>query len=53
MSLAITPVPEGLGPRNPTKKLVHVGVLLGYLLSQNRVSKLSDPATPENDNIPG
>ena len=26
---------KGLGPQNPTKKLAHVGVLLGHLLSQN------------------
>ena len=32
--------PLGLGPQNSTKKLAHVGVLLGQLLSQNKVSKM-------------
>ena len=40
------PAPKGLGPHNPTKKLAHVKVLLGHLLSQNRVPKLSDPGPP-------
>ena len=45
MGVAATPAPKakGLGPQNSTKKLAHVGVLLGHLLSQNRVPKLSDP----------
>ena len=46
MSVAATPAPKGLGPRNPTKKLAHVGVLLSNLLSQNRVPELSDPEPP-------
>ena len=46
MGVAATPAPKGLGPQNPTKKLAHVGVLLGHLLSQNRVPKLSDPGPP-------
>ena len=41
--MAATPAPE---PQNPTKKLAHVKVLVGHLLSQNRVSKLSDPGPP-------
>ena len=40
MGVAATPAPLGLGPQNPTKKLAHVGVLLGQLLSQNKVSKI-------------
>ena len=43
MGVAATPAPKGLGPQNPTKKLGHVGVLLGPFLSQNRVPKLLDP----------
>ena len=43
LSVAATLVPKGLGTQNPTKKLVHVRVLLGHLLSQNRVPKLADP----------
>ena len=43
MGVAATPAPKGLGPQNPTKKLAHVGVLLGHLLSQNRVPKVSVP----------
>ena len=46
MGVATTPAPKGLAPQNPTKKFVHVGVLLGHLLSQNRVPKLSDPGPP-------
>ena len=46
MGVSTTPAPKGLGPQNPTKKLAHVGVLLGHLLSQNRVPKLSDPGPP-------
>ena len=37
-----TPASKGLGPQNPTKKLAHVEVLLGHLLSQNYVPKVSD-----------
>ena len=43
MGVAATPAPKGLGPRNPTKKLANIGVLLGHLISQNRVPQLSDP----------
>ena len=43
MGVAATPAPRGLGLQNPTKKLAHVGVLLGHLLSQNQVPKLLDP----------
>ena len=46
MGVAATPAHKGLGLQNPTKILAHVGVLLGQLLSQNRVSELSDPGTP-------
>ena len=37
-----TPVYKGLGPQTSTKKLAHVGFLLGHLLSQNHVPKVSD-----------
>ena len=40
MGVAATLAPLSLGPQNPTKKLAHVGVLLGQLLSQNKVSKI-------------
>ena len=43
MGVAATPASNGLGPQNPTKKLAHVGVFFGHLLSQNRVPKLSNP----------
>ena len=43
-----TPAPLGLGPQNPTKKLAHVGVLLGHLLSQNKVSKIYRLGPPLN-----
>ena len=46
MGVAATPAPKGLRPKNPTKKLAHVRVLLGNLLSQNRVPKLSDTGPP-------
>ena len=46
MGVVATPAPKGLGHQNPTKKLAHDGVLLGHLLSQNRVPKLSDPEPP-------
>ena len=46
MGVATTQAPKGLGPQNPTKNLVHVGVLLGHFISQNRVPKLSDPGPP-------
>ena len=46
MGVAATPAPKGLGPQNPTKKLAHVGVLLGHLLSRNHVPKVSDPGPP-------
>ena len=39
-------MPKGLGSQNLIKKLAHVGVLLGHLLSQNRVPKLSDSGPP-------
>ena len=39
-------------PQNPTKKLAHAGVLLGHLLSQNRVPKLSNPEPPLNTVVP-
>ena len=35
MGVAATPAPKGLGPQNPIKKLAHVGVILGHLLSCN------------------
>ena len=35
-----------LAPQTLTKKLAHVGVLLGHFISQNRVPKLSDPGPP-------
>ena len=31
------------GPQNPTKRLAHLELLLGHLLSENRVPKLLDP----------
>ena len=46
MGVAAMPAPKGLGPQNPTKKLAHVGVLLGHLFAQNRVPKLLDPEPP-------
>ena len=46
MGVAATLEPKGLGPQNPTKKLTHVGVFLGHMLSQNRVPKLCDPGPP-------
>ena len=48
MGVAALSAPKGLGPQNPTKELAYVGVLLGHLLSQNRVPKLSDPGPPIN-----
>ena len=52
MGVAATPAPKGLGPQNPTKKLAHIGVLLGHLLSQNRVPNVQtlDPP-PLNDPV--
>ena len=41
--VAAMPGHKGLVPQNPTKNLAHVGVVLGHLLSQYRVPKLSDP----------
>ena len=32
--------PLSLGSQNPNKNLAHVGVFLGQLLSQNKVSKI-------------
>ena len=49
MGVAATQAPKTLGPQNPTKKLTHVWILLGHLLSQNRFSKLSDPGPPLNN----
>ena len=46
MGVAATPALKGLGPQNPTKKLAHVGIILGHQLSQNRVPKHSDPGPP-------
>ena len=46
MGVAAIPAPKCAGPQNPTKNLAHVGFLLGHLLSQNRVPKLSDPGPP-------
>ena len=46
MDVAATPASKGPGPQNPTKKLAHVGILLGHLLSKNRVLKPSDPGPP-------
>ena len=46
MGVAATLAPKDLGPKSPTKKLAHVGVLLGHLLFHNRVAKLSDPGPP-------
>ena len=45
--VAATPAPKGLGPQNPNKKLAHVGVLFGHMLSQNRVPKVSELCWPE------
>ena len=46
MGGAATPAPKGLGPKNPTKKLAHFGVLLGHMVSQNHAPELSDPGPP-------
>ena len=46
MGVAATLAPKGLGPKNPTKKLAHVGVLLGHMLSQNHDPEISDPEPP-------
>ena len=46
MGMATMPALKGLGPQNPIVKLAHVGLLLGHLLSQNRIPKLSDPGPP-------
>ena len=46
MGVAATLAPKGLGPKNPTKKLAHVGVLLGHMLSQNHAPEISDPGPP-------
>ena len=43
MGVAATLAPKDLGPKNLTKKLAHVGVLLGHMLSQNHASEISDP----------
>ena len=43
MGVAATLAPKGLGPKNPTKKLAHVGVLMGHILSQNHVPEISNP----------
>ena len=49
MGVAATPAPKGPGPQNLTKRLAHVGVLLGNLLSQNRDPKLLDPGPPPSE----
>ena len=46
MGVAATLAPKDLGPKNPTKKLAHVGVLLGHMLSQNHAPEISDPGPP-------
>ena len=46
MGVAATLAPKDLGPKYPTKKLAHVGVLLGHILSQNHVPEISDPGPP-------
>ena len=46
MGVAATLAPKGLGPKNPTKKLAHVGVLLGHMLSQNHAPEITDPGPP-------
>ena len=43
MGVATTMAPDGLGTKNPTKKLAHVGVLLGHMLSQNHPPEIFDP----------
>ena len=35
-----------LRPKNPTKKLDHVRVLLGHMLSQNHAAEICDPGSP-------
>ena len=50
MGVAATLAPKGLGPKNPTKKLAHVGVLLGHMLSQNHAPEISDPGPPSLNN---
>ena len=46
MGVAATLAPKGLGPKNRNKKLAHVGVLLGHMLSQNHPPEISDPGPP-------
>ena len=46
MGVAATPSPKGLGPQNPNKEWAHLGVLLGHLLSQNRVPNRMSYCTP-------
>ena len=48
MGVAATLVPKDLGPKNPTNKLAHVGVLLGHMLSQSHAPEISDPGPPLN-----
>ena len=46
MCSAATPAPKGLVPKNPTRNVAHIGVLLGHMLSQNHAPEPSDPGTP-------
>ena len=47
MGVAATLAPKKiLGPKNPTKKLANVGVLLGDMLSQNHAPEISDLGPP-------
>ena len=46
MGVATTLAPKDLGPKNLSKKLAHVGVLLGHMISQNHAPEISDPGPP-------
>ena len=48
MGVAATLAPKDLGPKKTTKKLVHGGVLLVHILSQNHALEISDPGPPLN-----
>ena len=50
MGVAATLAPKDLGPKNPTKKLAHVGFLLGHMLFQHHAPEISDPGRPRSLN---
>ena len=51
MGVVATPAPWGLQSQNLAKKFPPAGVLLGHHVSQNCVSKVSDPGPPLKDQI--